>query len=364
MDQTEQIAEECLDCGICLDECEFLTRFCENPKELAEDALEGVSAEIAKIAFHCNICGLCATKCPMALDIGKMCMEIRAKAVEEKIELPKNLKFLQMTQKYVNSDAFVLSLPDPQDAQCERVLFPGCHLSGYSPDLVLKTYQWLQERIPDLGIILQCCGAPELDTGDQPSYEESVTQLEASLQAMGASELIVACPNCLYHFKRYAPQFKVVDLYGVLADHWDQDLPSNGKVTVSLHDPCKARDEGGMQEAVRHLISRAGYDVKEPDETGPDTRCCGQGGLVPYVSMKYTAELSRERAEEFENEVVSYCASCREALAPYKPSLHILDLLFNDDIHKAKAEAPHKLSKVKENQAALKEQLANTYGER
>lgn len=361
MDEIEQVAEECLECGACVLECEFLTRFCESPKEYADSILNGELAELAEIAFHCNMCGSCASDCPQDLDLSKFFMQVRARAIIEEAKIPRNLKFLKGTQDYVNSDAFLFSFPKAGDALCDQVLFPGCHLSGYSPDLVLKTYGWLRERIPNLGIVLQCCGAPDLDTGDVSSFARAVDRLKITLDEMGAKEVIAACPNCIYHFKNYAPQIKVTNLYEVMAAYWPDGEASNGKAAFSLHDPCKAREEGGMQKAARELIKRAGYKLEHIAESGENTRCCGQGGLVPYASMSFAAELSKQRAEAMGNQVVTYCASCRDAFSPYKPSIHLLDVLFVQDLQEASTKPVHKPTETKNNQAYLKSQLQNIY---
>jgi len=360
VNEIERVAEECLECGGCVDACEFLTRYCDNPREFAEGVLNGELAELAEIAFLCNMCSACYTTCPQEVDLAKFFMQVRIKAVEEGVKLPRNLKFLKATQNYVNSDAFLLSLPKAGDAQCDQVLFPGCHLSGYSPDLVLSTYAWLRERIPNLGIVLQCCGAPELDTGDKSAFTKAVEQLETTLDEMRATEVIAACPNCIYHFKNYAPQIKVTNLYEVMATYWPEGA-SNGNGALSLHDPCKARAEIEMQMAARALIERAGYQLERVAESGEDTRCCGQGGLVPYASMKFAGELSEQRADDVGEQVVTYCASCREAFAPYKASVHLLDVLFNQDLQDASLKAVHKPSETKENQARLKSELLTLY---
>lgn len=363
MDEVERIAEECLECGSCVGECEFLTRYCENPREYAESILDGDLDEKAEIAFFCNMCEQCVSVCPQDLDLAKFFLQVRTRAVNEGAKIPRNLKYLQATQEYVNSDAFVFNLPKAGDTRCEQVLFPGCHLSGYSPDLVLTTYAWLKDRIPDLGIVLQCCGAPDLDTGDVSSYEQTVARLKSTLDEMGVKEVIAACPNCIYHFKNYAPQIKVLNLYEVMAEYWPEGEAGNGERVFSLHDPCKAGGDEGMQRAVRTLLERAGCQIENHTGINKNPRCCGQGGLVPYASMNFAAELSKQRAEELGDQVVTYCASCRNAFTSYKPTVHLLDVLFTPDLQEAGTRPVHKPAETKENQALLKTRLLNIYGE-
>jgi Fe-S oxidoreductase len=148
-----------------------------------------------------------------------------------------------------------------------------------------------------------------------------------------------------------------------MIDYWPEGSP-DGKGSFSMHDPCKARAEISMQDAAKRLIERAGYEVSYPAESGEETRCCGQGGLVPYASMKFAGELSKQRAGGFGERVITYCASCREAFAPYKPSVHLLDLLFDSqNLEETGQKAAHKPSTIQKNQALLKERLLEVYGD-
>jgi hypothetical protein len=81
------------------------------------------------------------------------------------------------------------------------------------------------------------------------------------------------------------------------------------------------------------------------------------GGMVPYVDFELAGRITKKRADEASHDILTYCTSCREALAMYKPALHILDLIFNTDWDRAKGEPP-KTGKVRrENQARLKAML-------
>lgn len=72
-----------------------------------------------------------------------------------------------------------------------------------------------------------------------------------------------------------------------------------------------------------------GYEIEKVDYSGEKARCCGMGGMVPFVDFALTGETTKRRADEFNYNIVSYCAECREALAMNKTSIHILDLVFN-----------------------------------
>ena len=92
--------------------------------------------------------------CPEDLDVGKLCLETREEMVQSgQGPLPQH-KPVQSNQKWGTSKTFTLALPDRSTGKCERVFFPGCGLPSYSPQLVMRTYAYLQERRPNTGIVL------------------------------------------------------------------------------------------------------------------------------------------------------------------------------------------------------------------
>jgi len=79
-------AERCLDCecGLCVQDCEFLAKHCGSPKDLARRVNDDWRADDAlKMVYSCNICSLCATVCPENLDTGALLIEARREAVQE-----------------------------------------------------------------------------------------------------------------------------------------------------------------------------------------------------------------------------------------------------------------------------------------
>ena len=60
----------------------------------------------------------------------------------------------------------------------KKLFFPGCSLSSYSPEIVLKTYEYLKENISDLSIAFKCCGKPTLSMGDVDKFKIYYSQVE------------------------------------------------------------------------------------------------------------------------------------------------------------------------------------------
>ena len=358
MSEIERVIEECIDCNICVENCEFLKRVCETPRELAERFNSGYFREKPEVPYSCNLCNLCGELCPVDLNIGRMCLETRQQMVKEGLgPLPAHKKFVEKEQERVFSDSFTLSLPDPAAKECHRAFFPGCMLSGYSPFLVVKTYDYLRKNLPGTGIILGCCGSPTHELGEEAKFQEMLSQLNSKMRKLGASEMILACPYCYYTLKDQTLQFKLKSLYEVMTE---VGLPGGLKQrewTFSLHDSCKARWEGNLQDSVRSLVSRMGYRIEEMEYSRDKTHCCGAGGAIACADFDLAISVTNKRAAAAPFDILTYCATCRETLAREKPAIHILDLIFNPDWEKDRLKPPNRASIRRENQSLLKSQL-------
>ncbi|MFC1869746.1 FAD-dependent oxidoreductase [Chloroflexota bacterium] len=354
-------AERCLscECKLCVKDCEFLQLYCQTPKELAEKFNAGYFREKPVIPYSCNLCELCKEVCPEDLCSGDMCLEIREKMVGEGIgPLPPH-QFVRRDQEYATSDAFALSIPGSKDGNSEWAFFPGCALSAHSPELVINVYHYLREKLPGTGIILRCCGAPTHCLGDHPNFKGMVDELEAEVKKMGASGLILACADCYRTIKRNAPGLKLKSVYEVILE---QGLPEGAKAatpgTFSLHDSCTARDEPELMASVRALVQKMGYRIEEMEYSREKTRCCGAGGMIPYVDPKLFSKLAKRRADEAPYDLLTFCAACRETFASVgKPSVHILELIFNPEWAESLRKPPQTGKVRREKQAELKNTL-------
>jgi Fe-S oxidoreductase len=247
---------------------------------------------------------------------------------------------VKMDQAWATSDAFALSKSGSGDGKGEWVFFPGCSLSAYSPELVIKVYDYLKERLPGTGIILNCCGAPTHCIGLHPEFDSMLTSLESEVHGLGAAGVLLACPDCYRTIKHNAPGLKVRSVYEVMAAKGLPDGASGPTdYTFSLHDSCTARDEPALMESVRNLVKMMGYQIEEMAYSRDKTRCCGAGGMVPYVDLGLYLKLAEQRANEAPCDMLTYCATCRDTFASVgKPAIHVLDLIFNtnwqEDLYK------------------------------
>jgi len=353
--------KRCLGCGTCSAGC--LVREVDknyNPRQIARRVLLGMKdyfKEKPEIPYSCNLCELCQKTCPYGVNIGELCLVLRELLVEAGIgPLPAH-KVINDDVEWALSPTFALSLPDPDAAKCKRAFFTGCNLPAYSPSLTMATYDYLREKLPGTGIILRCCGAPYHGLGEHSLFKETMGGLEHEMSKLGASELIVPCPDCYRTLKRATPSFELKTLYEVLVEVGVPQLLQDGHATFSLHDSCTARWEANFQDSVRELVKLSGHEIEELPHSRELTLCCGQGGLILPLNPMRVFSLTKERVAEAHFDMLAYCAVCRETLSVHKPSLHVLDLLFNPNWEKDMRKPPNKPSVRKDNQSLLKSLL-------
>lgn len=337
----ETVVAQCIECGQCTDECDFLIAYGKKPKELADEALNTNFSNDPVLPYSCNICGYCQKICPENLNLGLMIMEARQKLVSEGVgPLPSHQPAIEGQEFYISDNFRTVSVSEGAKS-CDAVFFPGCALSAYSPDLVKATYLYLTAKYPKLGIALGCCGGPSELIG-KINYANQITeQLEQDIKRFDASEIIVACPHCYKRLSERLIDIKPVSLYKVLSET-GTEFPEKRNSTYSIHDPCSARNQPEIQNAVRSLISKAGYTIDEHTHTRDNTYCCGMGGMVFLANAEVGAAKAERTIRESPHDLVTYCATCRDTFSGQgKKCVHLLDLLFNKNLAEQGVKAPN-----------------------
>lgn len=355
----ETVAAKCIECGQCIDECDFLIAYGKTPKELADEALNTGFSNNPILPYSCNICGYCQKLCPENLNLGLMIMEARGKLVSKGTgPLPGHRPAIDGQEFYLSESFRIISAGKGTES-CDAVFFPGCALSAYSPDLVKAAYSHLTTQYANLGIALGCCGGPSVLIGKTDYANQITEQLEQDIKRLGASKIIVACPYCYKRFSEQLTDVKPVSLYNVLSETGAK-FPEKGNNTYTIHDPCSARGHPEIQDAVRSLISKAGYMVQEHVHTRDNTHCCGMGGMVFLANADVGAAKTERTIRESSHDLVTYCATCRDIFSGQgKKCVHLLDLLFGKNPAEQAAKAPNPPEIATENMKTLNQWARN-----
>jgi glutamate synthase (NADPH/NADH) small chain len=159
--------------------------------------------------------------------------------------------------------------------------------------------------------------------------------------------------------KENLPEIKLKSIYEIMVEIGPPNPIKVEDWVFSLHDSCTARWEKNLQDSVRGLIKKLNYEIEEVEYSRDKARCCGMGGMIPFVDFELAAKITKKRVNEFHFDIITYCAACREAFALEKPSIHILDLIFNPDWKKTRLNYPKTGKKRRETQSRTKAILMN-----
>lgn len=316
------MAAHCTSCGDCVRFCSFLQQQ-GSPAAIAQ---RGTSESNLLSAFGCSLCGLCDAVCPEILSPSAMFLAMRQEAHRQQLV---DLKPYTPWLKYEKTGSSYLFKRDLIPKGCHTVFFPGCSLPGSRPEAVVTLLGRLRQIEPNAGMVLDCCGKISHDLGLAEQFEAIFGKLSARLRDKGITRILTSCPGCSKILEKYGDGFKVTSIYEVLSREGNLMTHLPGKQTVvTIHDPCPARFDDTQQQAVRTLVTNAGYSIEELSEHGRTTRCCGQGGMVEGcvpATVKHESMLIADEASG--RIIVTSCGACCDTLSAVTPTVHVSDLL-------------------------------------
>ncbi|HMK65281.1 MAG TPA: (Fe-S)-binding protein, partial [Thermodesulfobacteriota bacterium] len=361
-------AKRCIQCQCleCVKVCVYLERFGSYPKKYAREIYNNESIVIGtrqsnKLVNSCSLCGLCEAVCPEDFAMQDLCLQSRQGMVQRGKMPPSAHEFALSDMAFSQSERFALARHEPGYSESHRAFFPGCQLSGSSPDQVMAVYAHLRGAFTGgVGLILGCCAAPAWWAGEQDLFNNHVEELKSQWHSLGKPEMILACSTCLGLFREHLPEIPVVSLWPVLEGTW---VPSRIKPVadevLAIHDPCTTRHEPFIQGSVRRLLKKLAVTVEELNLGRDLTECCGYGGLMQDANPVLAREVIKTRARRSEKDYITYCAVCRDSLASVnKRAFHLLDLLFPDpELTYPSLRKKTGWSERQENRARLKDRL-------
>lgn len=335
--------DKCNGCKLCMKNCPMLDVYCNTPKELLKNAEENKAIR-TEIPYSCALCGYCTEVCPGKVDLNELFFELRRFAVLQNKGVPK--EFGRTTVKYHQKNSFskpfTTGIKSLQGSTAEKVFFPGCSLTAYNPELVFKVYKYLNEKLPGTGILMKCCGKPTQFMGDDDAFEHYYSKIRADFEGAGVKEVITACQNCYKIIDKHSPDIKVTSLWEVIArEGVPGSVENRGRelgIRFALHDPCPTRKEDKIHSSVREILTMLGIEIEELKYSRNSTLCCGSGGMLGVTNNELALKHMKKRADQAEsNYFVTYCEECVQSLIRGgKQAVHILDLLFNEEIYRSK----------------------------
>jgi NADPH-dependent glutamate synthase beta subunit-like oxidoreductase len=363
-------AARCLQCSCleCVKVCAFLEHYGSYPKLYARRVLHNMmmvkgNHTANRLINSCSLCGLCADVCPTGVNVGGMLKRVRQRMVQQQQMPPSAHEFALRDLEFSNGEAFALARPLPGTQASRYAFFPGCQLAGSAPDHVRQVYGYLQDALGDVGLILRCCGATADWAGRTDLFEESLAEFDQQYQSLGRPTLILPCTSCFQVFAANRPDIPLRTLWSVLAEH---GLPAAAVraapgATLAIHDPCTSRHDAAVQDDVRTVLTGLGYQVEELANSRERTECCSYGGLMWLANREIAEQTVRRRIEQSPRDFLTYCVMCRDLFAARgKRSLHLLDLLYGQDVDTRAARPNPGYTQRHENRARLKQGLLHS----
>ena len=361
-------AKRCLKCACdaCVHYSPLMNYFKKFPKRITEEvevtihpsSLDGNATLATRFISTCNHCGLCKEVCPVNIDVGEFLLQSH-RTMHEKGAMPWAFhEFYLRDMEFSDREAALTKLPPGYD-RCRYVFFPGCQLGASDPRYVTYSYKFLTDHFPDMALMLSCCGAPADWAGDETIHSEALSRIKADWINLGKPKAIFACPMCKQMFRRYLPEIEGEFLYNVLDEEGINPVGHFKEDTASVFDPCASRYEPSLQNTIRKLATRAGFNLEPLPMEGKLAECCSFGGQVAITYPPYASHMVKTRIEQSDKPYITYCSNCRDIFAAAgKPAWHILDLLF--DLGNEKR-IPPTVTERRNNRLLLKHQLLKEF---
>lgn len=333
-----EIEQRCIGCNVCMKGCPMLDRFCDSPKDLLKQFKDDKTFDY-KLPYSCMQCGYCTKVCPAEVDLKKLFMELRRDTVNQMGgKLPKDLNTsnVDMHQKISFTNLFSKKI---QYLESDTVFFPGCALQAYSPKLIEQIYNYMRINTKGIGYYNVCCAKPTKMMGKEAEFQSIYYEIEKEFKNNNIKKVITGCQNCYMTISESSTDVEVLSLWEYIDEI---GLPKdsinkykNSTLKFVLHDPCPTRNIDSIHKSVRNISSDLGIKSEEMKYNKGLTLCCGAGGMVAITQNDIAKSHMKRRATEKEADfIITYCQECVESMRRGgSDSLHILDLIFGDDIN-------------------------------
>jgi len=292
--------------------------------------------------------------------MGEVCKAARCIMVDQGKMPPSAHEFALRDMELSNSDKVALARHEPGAMSSAYLFFPGCQLSGLSPDNLKKTYRYLRDRLEGgVGLMLRCCGAPADWAGRAEIFSRVLKAFRAQWMEMGSPQLILACSSCYAVFKAHLPEARLISLWEIFDQRGLPQTDSHpGQTVLAIHDPCTSRHETRIQESVRNIVRSLGLEIAELPLSRDKTECCGFGGLMWFAHRELADKVIKRRINETSVDMLAYCAVCCDHFRSHgKPTRHLLDLIFGETTTDHKVAGTPDYSQRRENRVRFKNSL-------
>jgi Fe-S oxidoreductase len=184
-------------------------------------------------------------------------------------------------------------------------------------------------RFAILGQEESCTGDPARRMGNDYVYQMLASGNVETLNRYGLRSIVTACPHCFNtignEYGQLGGKYEVVHhsvyLSRLIADGRlrTEDVTGGGGRSVTLHDPCYLTRYNGVIDPQRDVLGAVpGLELREMDNHGRQTFCCGAGGGRMWMEetrgTRINSERSRQALATGASTVATACPYCMTML--------------------------------------------------
>ena len=334
--ETEKIAR----CAMCADMCKYncptylaTGRETLSPQKMArlivynEKGFLEDEKGFLDLMFQSAMCGACSRHCIYDdYDLRKFIHKARVKAFDSGV-IPEDVKKrVETFRKFGN--------PDGEKELIDRGTgdvgyFISC--SSYKDkDLLKATEKMLSKSglaVRRFGGGDMCCGAPLYYAGDMEGFRQVSLKMKAEIEARRLGRIVVDCPTCIKMMTEIYREIGVeLDVEIVHTVQLIEALLKQGKLrsrkekrAVTFHDPCILSYDLAITDVPREIITKLGFNLKEPVYSGEHTHCCGSayGAKIGDHHLKdaVTSMRLKELRDTAADIYVTACPTCKSVLS-------------------------------------------------
>ena len=301
--------EACSRCGICIDPCQLQSVLGINDVQsvyfLRDRRYRMLTREVAD---DCLMCGRCAEKCPVGIDLNTLRLNSRDRM--RNVPDERRYTYIQGLDRSsgegkVGYFAGCMTLLTPRTLSAMATIFDAA-----------GEEVWWADR--DGGV---CCGRPLKLSGETDSARKMMRYNADLFRKHGITTLVTSCPICLKVFR------EDYDLPGIEVLHHSEYIlrliragrlsPTHGTTRYTYHDPCELGRGSGIYDEPRAVIEAVG-ELLEPASTRENALCCGSSVANLAISDGQQVQIARSVAAEMEatgaEVIVTACPLCKKAI--------------------------------------------------
>ncbi len=264
---------------------------------------------------RCCFCGHCTAACARHIGAPEHMRAWRELFMRANLMPPDDSKLVMVDDEWhifsayraiygiAYPDALMLSQAAEQGpGQVDTLLFPGCSLVSYAPDVVRALGAWLDAAGVSWALSDACCGSPLMSAGMFERAHDLRASVISQMESAGITRMVTICPGCADEFRPDMPAgIELVPLPELLLERSEELMRTTGSSgfspldlpSVTFFDSCHDREDARNANALRKLFALylPKTHQREMDHARRGTLCCGAGGAV----ASYDAEITDER---------------------------------------------------------------------